>query len=306
MTNKSLVTMLTVAVLSLSTVNAFAAEAGVLGLKPSANQGSNSSTGTTTNKEVPSDIQYDTGKYQYPAQQLIAEGRQFDKYNWRLYQRFADGEFDYKAWASDLGYTAEDYSNNNFEILPNGLEKHYFDFSLKSDQNFNGLNVWDDGLKTYAHENRIRFRKYVNDQKIMDGIARVPALSTCVSFEPNGCWQELEDIVTPAYRTSTNWQRPGQYVESWWRKIFLDRDISQEGRDFWNANFTKPCDPTKIYYPEKPDVSMYVSGLNLDRIAKHMAIIDTVYTDNSANNIDERGAMIKNVYDQMEGFEKTN
>ena len=56
---------------------------------------------------------YDTNKYQYPAQQLIAEGRQFDRYNWRLYQRFADGQFDYKAWANNLGYVAVDYSDNN-------------------------------------------------------------------------------------------------------------------------------------------------------------------------------------------------
>ena len=66
-----LLTALAVATLSVN-VLAIQAEAGTTGLKPSANQGSQSSTNTTTNKEIPSDIQYDTNKYQYPAQQLIA------------------------------------------------------------------------------------------------------------------------------------------------------------------------------------------------------------------------------------------
>ena len=65
-----LVTTLVVATLSVN-VLAMQAQAGTTGLKPSANQGSQSSTNTTTNKEVQSDIQYDTGKYQYPAQQLM-------------------------------------------------------------------------------------------------------------------------------------------------------------------------------------------------------------------------------------------
>ena len=145
MTNKSLVTMLTVAAISFSAVNPFTAEAGVLGLKPSANQGSQSSanTDTTTNKEVPSDIQYDTGKYQYPAQQLIAEGRQFDKYNWRLYQRFADGQFDYKAWANNLGYVAVDYSDNNNSTENNVVTSN---LNLKDWNNsyISGPLTWDD------------------------------------------------------------------------------------------------------------------------------------------------------------------
>ena len=50
--------MLTVAAISLSAVNTFVAEAGVLGLKPSVNQGTTQSSDntSTTNKEVPSDI----------------------------------------------------------------------------------------------------------------------------------------------------------------------------------------------------------------------------------------------------------
>ncbi len=102
--------LLAVAVLSLSTVNSFTAKAGVLGLKPSANQGSQSSanTNTTTNKEVPSDIQYDTGKYQYPAEQLKAEGKNFDRYDWHLYQRFDNGQLMYYQWADDTDHIIEE------------------------------------------------------------------------------------------------------------------------------------------------------------------------------------------------------
>ena len=112
MTNKSLVTMLTVAVLSLSTVNSFTVKAGVLGLKPSANQGTQSST-DITNKEVQSDIQYDTGKYQYPAEQLKAEGKNFDRYDWHLYQRFDNGQLMYYQWADDTGNIVEEGRYNS-------------------------------------------------------------------------------------------------------------------------------------------------------------------------------------------------
>ena len=157
MIKKGIVAMLAVAAISLSAVSSFAAEAGVLGLKPSANQSSNSSTGTTTNKEVPSDIVYDTNKYQYPAQQLIAEGRQFDRYNWRLYQRFADGQFDYKAWANNLGYVAVDYSDNNNSTENNVVTSN---FNLKDWNNpyINGPLTWDDtGKKIFQTDNDIIF-----------------------------------------------------------------------------------------------------------------------------------------------------
>ncbi|MBB1544261.1 hypothetical protein HG451_001555, partial [Candidatus Saccharibacteria bacterium] len=164
MIKKSIVAMLAVAVLSLSTVNAFAAEAGVLGLKPSANQSGQSSTDTTANKEVQSDIQYDTGKYQYPAQQLIAEGRQFNRYNWRLYQRFADGQFTYVDWARDNGFIADELSDNNSSIENNVFISH---FNLKDWNNpyLNGPFTWDDtGKKEFSTDNRIVFRKKVSDE----------------------------------------------------------------------------------------------------------------------------------------------
>lgn len=115
MIKKGIVAMLTVAAISLSAVNTFAAEAGVLGLKPSANQGVAQSSGntSTTNTDV-QNVQYDTSKYQYPAQQLIAEGKNFDRYDWRLYQRFDNGQLMYYQWADDAGYIIEEgrYQSN--------------------------------------------------------------------------------------------------------------------------------------------------------------------------------------------------
>ena len=102
-----LVTTLAVATMFVN-VLAIQAEAGTTGLKPSANQGSQSSTDTTTNKEVQSDIQYDTGKYQYPAQQLKAENKTFDRYDWHLYQRFDNGQLMYYQWAEDTDHIIEE------------------------------------------------------------------------------------------------------------------------------------------------------------------------------------------------------
>ena len=107
--------LLAVAVLSLSTVSSFAAKAGVLGLKPSANQGvtQSSSNTSTTNTDVQS-VQYDTAKYQFPAEQLKAEGKNFDRYDWHLYQRFDNGQLMYYQWADDTGYIIEEghYQSN--------------------------------------------------------------------------------------------------------------------------------------------------------------------------------------------------
>ena len=114
MFKKSFVAILAVAVLSLSTVNSFAAKAGVLGLKPSANQGVAQSSGnaSTTNTDV-QNVQYDTAKYQFPAQQLKAENKTFDATDWRLYQRFDNGQLMYYQWAEDTGNIVEEGRPNS-------------------------------------------------------------------------------------------------------------------------------------------------------------------------------------------------
>lgn len=106
--------LLAVAVLSLSTVNSFTAKAGVLGLKPSANQGVTQSSGntSTTNTDI-QNVQYDTAKYQFPAQQLKAENKTFDATDWHLYQRFDNGQLMYYQWAEDTGNIVEEGRYNS-------------------------------------------------------------------------------------------------------------------------------------------------------------------------------------------------
>ena len=108
-----LLTALAVATLSVN-VLAIQAEAGTTGLKPSANQGVTQSSGNTntTNTEVQS-IQYDTAKYQFPAQQLKAENKTFDATDWRLYQRFDNGQLMYYQWADDTGNIVEEGRYNS-------------------------------------------------------------------------------------------------------------------------------------------------------------------------------------------------
>ena len=107
-----LVTMLAVVAFA-TNVFATEAEAGVLGLKPSANQGTTSSGNNNMENKDVQNIQYDTGKYQFPAQQLKAEGRNFDRYDWRLYQRFDNGQLMYYQWAEDTDQIIEEGRPNS-------------------------------------------------------------------------------------------------------------------------------------------------------------------------------------------------
>ena len=104
-----LLTALAVATLSVN-VLAMQAQAGVLGLKPSANQSVTQSSGNTTSAASTDaqSVQYDTSKYQFPAQQLKAENKTFDATDWHLYQRFDNGQLMYYQWADDAGYIIEE------------------------------------------------------------------------------------------------------------------------------------------------------------------------------------------------------
>ena len=108
-----LVTALAVATLSVN-VLAIQAEAGVLGLKPSANQSVTQSSGNTNaaNTDV-QNVQYDTSKYQFPAQQFKAENKTFDATDWHLYQRFDNGQLMYYQWAEDTGNIVEEGRYNS-------------------------------------------------------------------------------------------------------------------------------------------------------------------------------------------------
>ena len=128
-----LVTALAVATISVN-VLAMQVQAGTTGLKPSANQSvTQNQSGNTgaTNTDVQS-TQYDTVKYQYPAQQLSAENRQFDKYDWHLFQRFDNHELMYNEWAAAMNFHADEYSANVFHDNPDGTKSRFFDFRESS------------------------------------------------------------------------------------------------------------------------------------------------------------------------------
>ena len=299
-----LLTALAVATLSVN-VLAIQAQAGTTGLKPSANQGGQSSTDTTTNKEVPSDIQYDTGKYQYPAQQLIAEGRQFDKYNWRLYQRFADGQFAYVDWARDNGFVADELSDNNSSIENNVFISH---FNLKDWNNphLNGPFTWDDnGKKEFSTDNRIVFRKKVSDESIMKDRTLTPRVSIEVTFDPQGCWEEHNEIYTPMYFMNGYWHKHATFNEKWWINAKESSFITKEGANWWNENIAHPKDPIQLYYPERPDLKLYISGFNMDRVALHCHYINNIYTDDNPSLIAERAKKLQEFYFSMPEFINT-
>ena len=299
-----LLTALAVATLFVNAL-AIQAEAGTTGLKPSANQSGQSSTDTTANKEVQSDIQYDTGKYQYPAQQLIAEGRQFDKYNWRLYQRFADGQFTYTDWARDNGFVADELSDNNSSIENNVFISH---FNLKDWNNpyLNGPFTWDDtGKKEFSTDNRIVFRKKVSDESIMKDRTLTPRVSIEVAFDPQGCWEEHNEIYTPMYFMNGYWHKHATFNEKWWIDAKEASFITKEGVNWWNENIAHPKDPIQLYYPERPDLKLYISGFNMDRVALHCHYINNVYTDDNPNLIAERAKKLQEFYFSLPEFINT-
>ena len=299
-----LVTALAVATISVNTL-AMQAQAGTTGLKPSANQGSQSSTNTTTNKEVPSDIVYDTNKYQYPAQQLIAEGRQFDRYNWRFYQRFADGQFTYTDWARDNGFIADELSDNNSSIENNVFISH---FNLKDWNNpyLNGPFTWDDtGKKEFSTDNRIVFRKKVSDESIMKDRTLTPRVSIEVAFDPQGCWEEHNEIYTPMYFMNGYWHKHATFNEKWWIDAKEASFITIEGVHWWNENIAHPKDPIQLYYPERPDLKLYISGFNMDRVTLHCHYINNVYTDDNPNLIAERAKKLQEFYFSLPEFINT-
>ena len=299
-----LLTALAVATMSVN-VLAIQAEAGTTGLKPSANQGNQNSTDTTTNKEVPSDFVYDTSKYQYPAEQLIAEGRQFDKYNWRLYQRFADGQFSYVDWARDNGFVADEYSNNNNSTENNIFISH---FNLKDWNNpyVNGLIIDDsNGLKSFYTDNNIFFRKKIGDEAIMKDWTLMPQISIEVTFDPQGCWEDHQEIYTPMYFMNGYWHKHATFNEKWWIDVKEASFITKEGANWWNENIAHPKDPIQLYYPERPDLKLYISGFNMDRVAQHSQYINNIYTDDNPSLIAERAKKLQEFYFSMPEFINT-
>lgn len=277
MTNKSLVTMLAVAVLSLSTVNSFAAKAGVLGLKPSANQGvTQSSTNTSTANTDVQNVQYDTSKYQYPAQQLIAEGRQFDKYNWRLFQRFDTQELMYNEWAAAMNFNATEYSQNVYHDNDDGTTTRFFDFRESSLKYFEVEMIGSSGKKISASDNKLRFRR--NDEVN----TYIPiSLEVSVYTRPENCFP-FGTIITLPGSHDHNWNiiPYSQYRETFWVNV-LNGSLTQEESALYDAEYGKTVEPVKLYYPSRP---IYVSGWCLSDIAQKIKLINGCFKDESPEN----------------------
>ena len=269
--------LLAVAVLSLSTVNSFAAKAGVLGLKPSANQGvtQSSSNTSTTNTDV-QNVQYDTSKYQYPAQQLAAENRQFDKYNWRLFQRFDNQELMYNEWAAAMNFNATEYSQNVYHNNDDGTTTRFFDFSESSLKYFEVEMIGSSGKKISASDNKLCFRR--NDEVN----TYIPiSLNIRVYTSPEKCFPYGTIITLPGSHDH-NWNiiPYSQYQETFWANV-LNGSLTQEESALYDTEYGKTVEPVKLYYPSKP---IYVSGWCLNDIAQKMKLINSCFKDESPEN----------------------
>lgn len=300
MIKKGIVAMLAVAAISLSAVNSFAAEAGVLGLKPSANQGSQSSanTNTTTNKEVPSDIVYDTGKYQYPAQQLAAENRQFDKYDWRLFQRFDNHELMYNEWAEAMNFHADEYSANVFHDNPDGTKSRFFDFRESSLKYFEIEWLGSSGKKIFIADNDLRFKR--NDTVN----TYIPiSLAINVYTKPENCWPFSGHITIPGSHDH-NWNiNPiGFYQETFWHNV-QNGTLTPEESALYDAQYGKTVDPVKLYYPSRP---IYVSGWCLTDMAQNIKLINSCFKDEDPENCSAYVYEVHRMFQSMSSMKKLN
>ena len=273
-----LVTMLAVVAFA-TNVFATEAEAGVLGLKPSANQSVTQSSGNTTNAANTDvqNVQYDTGKYQYPAQQLKAEGKNFDKYNWSLFQRFDTGELMVQAWADGLGWRIREYADNTAAAARGGERIYAFDLREEV------LPYYDceytiNGMRKSSSENELFFMR--NDSEHMDIPVR---MSVEVHVRPENCYARGTRIVVPGAMNHNGSGEPfAVYQELYWNNA-SNGQTTNETVDDYNAKFGHPIEPVKLYYPSV-DRALYVSGWCLDYVTKYMPIIDSVYLDDNPEN----------------------
>lgn len=273
-----LVTMLAVVAFA-TNVFATEAEAGVLGLKPSANQSVTQQSGNTANAantDVQS-AQYDTVKYQYPAQQLKAEGKNFNKYDWRLFQRFDTGELMVQAWADGLGWRIREYADNTAAAARGGERIYAFDLREEV------LPYYDceytiNGMRKSSSENELFFMR--NDSEHMDIPVR---MSVEVHVRPENCYARGTRIVVPGAMNHNGSGEPfAVYQELYWNNA-SNGQTTNETVDDYNAKFGHPIEPVKLYYPSV-DRALYVSGWCLDDVTKYMPIIDSVYLDDNPEN----------------------
>lgn len=208
-------------------------------------------------------------------------------------------------WARDNGFIADELSDNNSSIENNVFISH---FNLKDWNNpyLNGPFTWDDtGKKEFSTDNRIVFRKKVSDESIMKDRTLTPRVSIEVAFDPQGCWEEHNEIYTPMYFMNGYWHKHATFNEKWWIDAKKASFITIEGVHWWNENIAHPKDPIQLYYPERPDLKLYISGFNMDRVTLHCHYINNVYTDDNPNLIAERAKKLQEFYFSLPEFINT-
>ena len=269
--------MLAIAVFAMN-VFATTAEAGALGSKPSANQGVAQPSGNIANtaNAVKSVVGYDTVKYQYPAQQLKAEGKNFDRYNWRLFLRFDTGELMVQAWVDGMNWQIREYADNTY-MQTRGVETYAFDFRKEFLSDFD--RVWiDEGFRVSRPDNRLLFVKpsFVTGDKAVD-------MDVDVHVKPENCYPRGTYIwVTGAKHHNGSTEPCTVYQELYWHNIG-NRYTALETADEYNAKYGHAIMPVKLYYPSVKR-ALYVSGWCLDDVAKYMPIIDSAYLDANPEN----------------------
>jgi len=292
--------LLAVAVLSLSTVNSFTAKAGVLGLKPSANQSATQSSGNNTNAtntEV-QNVQYDTGKYQYPAQQLAAENRQFDKYDWKLFQRFDTQELMYNEWAAAMNFNTAEYSNNVYRKNEDGTYTYFFDLRESSLKAFEAEAIGNSGKKFYGSDNQLKFRR--ND--IVNTYIPI-SLEIKVYTKPENCFPFGTEITVPGSHNH-NWDiiPLGFYQENFWFNV-LNGSLTPEESALYDANYGKTVEPVKLYYPSRP---IYVSGWCLNDLAQKIMLINSCFKDEDPENCSAYVYSVHQMLQSMSSIKKLN
>ena len=293
-----LLTALAVATMSVN-VLAIQAKAGVLGLKPSANQGVTQSSGNanTANTDV-QNVQYDTAKYQYPAQQLAAENRQFDKYDWRLFQRFDTRELMYSEWAAAMNFHADEYSSNVFHENQDGTKTRFFDFSESNLKYCEVERIGSSGKKFYGSDNMLNFKR--NDEVN----TYIPiSLKIKVYTKPENCWPFSTQFTIPGSHNH-RWDiiPIGFYQETFWHNV-LNGSLTPEESALYDAQYGKTVDPVKLYYPSRP---IYVSGWCLTDMAQNIKLINNCFKDENPENCSAYVYEVHRMLQNMSSMKKLN
>ena len=170
----------------------------------------------------------------------------------------------------------------------------------------NGLVILEsNNSKQYYTDNSIVFRKKVSDESIMKDWTLTPRLEVEITFDPQGCWEDHREIYTPMYYTDGYWHKHAAFNEKWWIDTKEASFITKEGANRWNENIAHPKDPIQIYYPERPDLKLYISGFNMDRVAQHSQYINNIYTDDNPKLIAERAKKLQEFYFSLPEFINT-